>query len=139
MQNDSPSQNSKFLHILWVTQEVLKQLPPNPPWKSLSHHSRIQELSWQDEGILKTEVEENNHLILRYSRLILSHTSAQNQGQGNAGERALDTAASQMGVETRMLEGLQKNVTNFRRSILRSARKVLKPGDPRLSSLDTAV
>ena len=66
----------KFLATLRVSQEILKQLPNNPPWKKLSERVNLRQLNWNDEIALRAETAEINRLIRGYSRLILSQIPA---------------------------------------------------------------
>lgn len=76
-----------FLPFLWVTQEILKSLPSNPPWKQTAQQARLQELEWNDHDNLQTYTTENTRLILSHSRLILSYQpfrkSLEHHGQLN--------------------------------------------------------
>ena len=77
-EDSTTSETLKFLATLWVSQEILKLLPYNPPWKKLSQRVDLQQLSWKDEITLRAETAENSRLILGHSRLILSHIPARN-------------------------------------------------------------
>ena len=54
----------KFIAILWVAQEILKLLVPNPSWNRMTDHSALQELRWDDEKRLAYETSENNKLFV---------------------------------------------------------------------------
>ena len=75
-EDSTTSKTLKYLATLWVSQEILKLLPNNPPWKQLSERVNLQKLEWNDEIPLRVETAENTRLILVHSRLILSHIPA---------------------------------------------------------------
>ena len=54
-----------------MTQEILKALPPNPPWQRTRNISSSS--NWNDTVDLLVQTNENTNLILRHSRLILSY------------------------------------------------------------------
>jgi hypothetical protein len=66
------SQRAKFLAFLWVSEEVLKLVPRNPPWAKSVGQLQLGDLNWTDEPRLKRETSKNEKLILNYSRLILT-------------------------------------------------------------------
>lgn len=74
--DSTTSKALKYLATLWVSQEILKLLPNNPPWKQRSERVNLQKLQWNDEIALRAETDENTRLILVHSRLILSHIPA---------------------------------------------------------------
>jgi len=54
----------KFVAVLWVAQEILKLLVPNPSWNRMADGAAIQELRWDDERRLTYETNENNKLFV---------------------------------------------------------------------------
>jgi hypothetical protein len=54
----------KFVAMLWVAQEILKLLVPNPSWNRMEDRSSIRELRWDDEKRLAYETTENNKLFI---------------------------------------------------------------------------
>ena len=54
----------KFVAVLWVAQEILKLLVPNPSWNRIIDRSALQELRWDDEKRLTYETTENNKLFV---------------------------------------------------------------------------
>jgi hypothetical protein len=54
----------KFVAVLWVAQEILKLLVPNPSWNRMIDRSAVQELRWDDEKRLTYETTENNKLFV---------------------------------------------------------------------------
>jgi len=71
----SKMQSSKSLGFLWVTQEILKALPPNPPWSPRNTNTTPSLPIWNDAVELLSQTTENTQLILRHARLILSYQS----------------------------------------------------------------
>jgi hypothetical protein len=66
------AQSSTFLSLLWVTQEILKSLPPSPPWiPTRDRTTTIPRLA--NDPQLLSETTENTKLILQHTRLILSY------------------------------------------------------------------
>lgn len=56
----------KFYAILWVTQEILKAIPTDPPWEQGLHRKNLEELQYDDPASLRSETEENSRLILAH-------------------------------------------------------------------------
>ena len=72
------SQSIKFMAILWVTQEILKLVPANPPWPKLAGQMQlIQIIKWNNMGVLEIETAKNTQLLLRHTRLILGTNTRQ--------------------------------------------------------------
>lgn len=69
---ETASQRAKLLAFLWVSEEVLKLVPRNPPWAKSVGQLQLGDLNWTDESRLKRETSKNEKLILNYSRLILT-------------------------------------------------------------------
>jgi hypothetical protein len=68
----TPSQRTKFLAFLWVTEEILKLVPRNPPWEKVAGHLHLRDLNWTDESRLQVETAKNERLLLQNSRLVLT-------------------------------------------------------------------
>jgi len=51
--------------VLWVSQEVLKQLSANPTWPGPFERTNLLQLRWDDEEALQAETAENTRLLLK--------------------------------------------------------------------------
>ena len=61
-----------FSAVLWVTQEILKLVPTNPPWAQTAGQMHVvQGLSWDNPSLLQAEAMKNTHLILHYNRFFM--------------------------------------------------------------------
>ena len=119
------SHTLKFLSTLWVAQEILKLLPSNPPWKQPSDRSHLQDLKWNDEMALEIETRENSFLILRYTRLILTHSSGLKREQPT--QRTLPTIIFRGRRETKISKKPpQKDSTSLAQPLSQFVRKVFR-------------
>ena len=79
----------KFIAVLWVAQEILKLLVPNPSWNGTSDRAAIRELRWDDEKRLSYETTENNKLFVaeppRKKSVLRRHTSLRSVSTRSSG------------------------------------------------------
>jgi hypothetical protein len=114
--NSTISETLKFLATLWVSQEILKLLPNNSPWKETSERVDLQQLGWNDEIALRAETAENSRLMLGHSRLMLSHIPAREPAT-KAAPRNSPTKTTQ-----------SKGKINFVHRLSQSSFKLSNPG-----------